>query len=39
MLLSILTPACWERLDQARALRDKIAAQITALIHDLLEGM
>lgn len=29
-LLSILTPACWERVDQARALTQKIAAQITA---------
>jgi hypothetical protein len=28
-LLSILTPACWERVDQARALTEKIAAQIT----------
>lgn len=28
-LLSILTPACWERVEQARALTKKIAAQIT----------
>lgn len=27
-LLSILTPACWERVSQAQALRDKISQQI-----------
>lgn len=32
-ILSILTPACWERIEQAQALRDKIAAQIAK--HDL----
>lgn len=28
MKLSILTPACWERIDKCRALRDEILAQI-----------
>lgn len=36
-LLSILTPACWERVNQAQALRDKIQQQIgSSLIEHLV---